>query len=129
VLALMKEAAGRPARILAEPSPNALVLGFGESAVELELRFWIADAPNGVQNVKSEALLEMWRLFRTHGIPVPRPAHDVFVHPAAPPAGRSGAVPATTKEPVDLAVAARAGEASLRGRPIRNHSPATPPRE
>jgi small-conductance mechanosensitive channel len=121
VLALMKEAAGRPARILKTPAPNALVLGFGESAVELELRFWITDAPRGVQNVKSEALLEIWRLFRAHGIPVPRPARDVFMH-AAP--DRSGE--ASANEAVDLA-AARAREA-LRGRPARSRSPAAPPR-
>jgi small-conductance mechanosensitive channel len=125
VLALMKEAAGRPARILKDPPPNALVLGFGENAVELELRFWIADAPRGVQNVKSEALLEVWRLFRANGIPVPRPARDVFVHPAAAP-GRPGGAPATN-EAVDLA-ATRAREV-LGGRPGRSHSPAAPPRE
>ena len=123
-LALMKEAAGRPARILKTPAPNALVLGFGESAVELELRFWIADAPSGVQNIKSEALLEVWRLFRAQGIPVPRPARDVFVHPAPPP-GRSGGVSAT--EAVDLATA-RAREA-LGRRPVRSRSPGAPPRE
>jgi small-conductance mechanosensitive channel len=121
VLALMKEAAGRPTRILKTPAPNALVLGFGESAVELELRFWIADAPKGVQNVKSEALLEIWRLFRAHGIPVPRPARDVFMH-ATP--DRSGE--ASANAAVDLA-AARAREA-LRGRPVRSRSPAAPPR-
>jgi small-conductance mechanosensitive channel len=123
VLALMKQAAGRPARVLKDPAPNALVLGFGESAVELELRFWIADAPRGVQNVKSEALLEVWRLFRANGIPVPRPARDVFVQPAQP--GRSGG--AAPNEVVDLA-AARAQEA-LGGRPARSHSPSAPPRE
>jgi small-conductance mechanosensitive channel len=122
-LALMKEAAGRPARVLKDPPPNALVLGFGESAVELELRFWIADAPRGVQNVKSEALLEVWRLFRANGIPVPRAAADVFVHPASP--GRPGGPLAN--EAVDLA-AARAREARG-GRPARSHSPAAPPRE
>lgn len=84
VLALMKQAASRPGRILAQPAPNALILAFGESSVELQLRFWIADAHNGVQNVKSEALLEIWRLFRQHGVPMARPLRDVFVHPTSP---------------------------------------------
>ncbi|HEX2136441.1 MAG TPA: mechanosensitive ion channel domain-containing protein, partial [Microvirga sp.] len=56
VLALMREAASRPARILKSPAPNALVMRFGESAIELQLRFWIADAQNGVHNVKGEVL-------------------------------------------------------------------------
>ena len=45
VLALMKEAAGRPARVLKHPAPNPLVMAFGHDAIELQLRFWIADAP------------------------------------------------------------------------------------
>lgn len=122
VLALMREAAGRPKRILKSPEPNALVLGFGESAVELELRFWIADAPRGVQNVKSEVLLEIWCLFRAHGIPLPRPARDVVVHaPARRPGG------ATATDTADFA-AVHAREA-LGERPARSHVPAAPPRE
>jgi len=81
VLALLKEAASRPARVLWTPAPTAVVMGFGESAIELELRFWIADAPNGVQNVKSEALLEVWRLFRAHSIPIPYPKRDLVMRP------------------------------------------------
>ena len=120
VLALMREAAGRPARILTTPAPNALLLEFGESAVELELRFWINDAPKGVQNVKSEALLEVWRLFRAHGIAVPRPARDVFVH--APP-GQSDE--ASANKAADLATV-RAQEA-FEAQSVQGRSPATPP--
>ena len=58
-------------------------MAFGPNAVDFQLRFWIADAPNGVQNIKSAVLLEMWRLFREHGIPLARPQHDVFLHRAA----------------------------------------------
>ena len=56
VIALMREAATRPHRILTSPAPNVLILSFGETAIELEMRFWIADAQHGVHNVKSEAL-------------------------------------------------------------------------
>ena len=45
-------------------------MAFGHDAIELQLRFWIADAHNGVQNVKGEVLLEIWRLFQEHGIPM-----------------------------------------------------------
>jgi hypothetical protein len=53
VIALMREAATRPHRILTSPAPNVLILSSGESAIELEMRFWIADAQHGVHNVKS----------------------------------------------------------------------------
>jgi hypothetical protein len=53
----MREAAGYPHRVLSTPAPNALIMAFGETAIELKLRFWIEDAHNGVHNVKSEVLL------------------------------------------------------------------------
>ncbi len=71
VLALMLEAAGRPPRVLPSPAPKALIMAFGESAIELELRFWIDDAQNGVHNVKSQVLYEIWRLFQQQGIQHP----------------------------------------------------------
>jgi small-conductance mechanosensitive channel len=79
VLALMLEAASRPPRVLTTPKPNALVMAFGESAIELELRFWIEDAQNGVHNVKSQILYEMWRLFQREGIQIPYPKRDLYM--------------------------------------------------
>lgn len=87
VLKLMREAADRPLRVLKQPAPNALIMGFSENAVELQLRIWIRDAPNGVQNVKGEVLLEIWRLFREHGIALPRPKRDVFIRALPEPDG------------------------------------------
>ena len=79
VLALLKEAASIPERVLRVPVPNPLVIAFGESAIELELRFWIEDAQNGVQNIKSEVLYHIWRLFRQEGIQIPYPKRAVYV--------------------------------------------------
>jgi small-conductance mechanosensitive channel len=79
VMALMREAATVPPRVLASPSPTVLILTFGESAIELEIRFWIADAQNGVHNVKSQVLYEIWRLFQQQGIRIPYPKRDLYV--------------------------------------------------
>ena len=35
--------------------------------------------PNGVHNVKSEVLYEIWRLFRQEGIQIPYPKRDLYV--------------------------------------------------
>ena len=83
-LRLMAEAAQRPSRVLSSPAPNPLVIGFGENSVDLELRFWISDVSNGVHNISSDVLLEVWDAFRRHGIKVPLPQRDVRVH-ALPP--------------------------------------------
>ncbi|MBV8575851.1 MAG: mechanosensitive ion channel, partial [Acetobacteraceae bacterium] len=79
VLALMAEAARRPPRVLAVPPPNPLIMAFGESAIELELRFWIEDAQNGIHNVKSQVLYEIWRLFQQEGIKIPYPKRDLYM--------------------------------------------------
>jgi small-conductance mechanosensitive channel len=79
VIALMREAVTRPRRILSSPQPNVLILSFGETAIELEVRFWIADAQNGVHNVKSEVLYEVWKLFRQEGIQIPYPKRDLYL--------------------------------------------------
>ena len=75
----MREAASYPRRVLVAPAPNALIMAFGETAIELELRFWIEDAHNGVHNVKSEVLYEIWRLFRKEGIQIPYPKRDLYM--------------------------------------------------
>jgi small-conductance mechanosensitive channel len=82
VLALMMEAARRPPRVLAVPPPNPLIMAFGESAIELELRFWIEDAQNGVHNVKSQVLYEIWSLFQQEGIKIPYPKRDLYMRSA-----------------------------------------------
>ena len=45
-----------------------LLKGFGDSSVDLEVRFWVVDPQNGLSNVKSEILLEIWDRFRDSGI-------------------------------------------------------------
>lgn len=84
-LALMRDAAGRPARVLKTPVPNPLVVGFGDNGLELELRFWIADVRNGIHNVSSEVFVEILDLFRENAIKIPLPQRDLHVQslPAA----------------------------------------------
>ncbi|HYD32797.1 MAG TPA: mechanosensitive ion channel domain-containing protein [Azospirillaceae bacterium] len=78
-LDLLVQAASRPPRVLTRPEPRALLLGFGEDGAELELRFWISDVQNGIRNVSSEVLLEVWDLFRAHGIVIPYPQRDIHI--------------------------------------------------
>ncbi len=102
-LKLMVEAAGRPSRVLANPTPRALLLGFGDSSMELELRFWIRDVQNGIRNISSDVMLEIWDLFRENGIMIPIPRREIYLnrHP-----------PSTTlAEPYPPAPAARSRSA------------------
>ncbi len=74
---LAEEAANETARIVDTPSPRCNLMGFGDSSVDLELRFWIDDPHNGVGRVRSEALLKIWDAFHENGIEFPFPQRDV----------------------------------------------------
>jgi len=81
---LATQAAGEPERVLEDPRPVCHLLGFGDSSVNLELRVWIRDPQNGLTNVKSEVLLEVWHRFKEHGIEFPFPQHDLHLKSAVP---------------------------------------------
>jgi small-conductance mechanosensitive channel len=46
-------------------------MSFGDSGFELELRFWISDPQEGVNNVRSDVNRSIWQLFRENGIVIP----------------------------------------------------------
>ena len=78
-MALCVEAAAAVERVLETPGPACLIKGFGDSAIDLELRFWIDDPTNGVANVKSDVLLQVWDRFQQHGIEIPSPQRDMNI--------------------------------------------------
>jgi small-conductance mechanosensitive channel len=77
--ALCLEAAAETPRVLKQPASVCLLLGFGDSSVELELRIWIQDPKNGVRNVKSDVLLLVWDKFHANGIEIPFPQRDLHL--------------------------------------------------
>jgi small-conductance mechanosensitive channel len=80
---ICERAACQTERVLAEPECKCLLIAFGESGLELEVRIWIGDAHNGVQNVKGAVLLRIWEMFREAGIRVPYPQRDITVRSAS----------------------------------------------
>ena len=76
---LCREASAAVERVLDDPPPQCLLRGFGESAIDLEMRVWINDPAEGRANVISELLLRVWDLFREHGIQIPFPQRDLHL--------------------------------------------------
>ncbi len=78
---------GNP-RVLRDPAPATRLMHFSDSGIELELRFWIADPQEGVNNVRSDVNRAIWRLFKEHNITMPVAQREIRVHtaPPAPPA-------------------------------------------
>jgi small-conductance mechanosensitive channel len=76
-LKVLAEAAQCSPRVLREPPPVSRLMHFGDSGIELELRFWITDPQEGVNNVRSEVNRAIWRAFKQHGITIPVAQHEV----------------------------------------------------
>ncbi len=74
---LAEEAARDVPRVLTEPAPRALLVEFGDSSIDIELRFWIRDPVNGTANVRSDVMLRIWDLFKQNEIEIPFPHRDV----------------------------------------------------
>lgn len=73
---LVDATAGQP-RVLRDPEPKAFVIAFGDSGIDMELGFWIADPLEGTLQLRSDINLAIWRAFRAAGIEIPFPQREV----------------------------------------------------
>ncbi|MCP9790961.1 mechanosensitive ion channel family protein [Vulcanococcus limneticus] len=72
VMALLEATALATPRVLAEPAPKALLLSYGDSAVEYALRFWIANPMDNV-SICSDVHAAVWHAFAEQDIEMPYP--------------------------------------------------------
>ena len=77
-LYLLLQAAEHP-RILKDPPAVARLLEFADYGMEIELRFWIGDPAEGVNNVRSDVNRRIWALFREHGITIPPAQREIRI--------------------------------------------------
>ncbi len=80
VVAVAKEAATRPERVVDTPKPVCWMTEMGDSSVNFSLQFWIKDAEAGVTNVKGQVLLSLWDAFQENDIQIPYPHREVYLH-------------------------------------------------
>jgi small-conductance mechanosensitive channel len=78
-MAIMIEAAMAQPRVLADPRAKAFVMAFADSGINLELGFWVGDPEEGVQQLRSDINLSIWRGFQVAGIQIPFPQREVRV--------------------------------------------------
>jgi small-conductance mechanosensitive channel/predicted nucleic acid-binding Zn-ribbon protein len=88
VLALLAEVAKAHPDVLDDPPPQALMLGFGESSLDFELRAWTALYENSVAT-QSELLVAIAHALGEAAIEVPFPQRDLHLRSAAPEAARA----------------------------------------
>lgn len=99
-LKLLFEAVEHHPRILRDPPPVTRLMAFEDYGMRIEVRFWIADPMNGVNNVRSDVNRAIWRIFRVHGVKIPVAQRELRMLDKATP-------------PVKIGRPAGPGEASL----------------
>ena len=81
---LLQEAIADIDRILSKPPPKIFLNEFSDSSVNIEVKFWIRDPENGINNIKSEVNKSIWKLFKEHDIEIPFPQQDIHFKSLSP---------------------------------------------
>jgi small-conductance mechanosensitive channel len=83
-LKLLFEAVEHHPRILRDPPPVTRLMAFEDYGMRTEVRFWIADPMNGVNNVRSDVNRAIWRIFRANGVKIPVAQRELRMLEKAP---------------------------------------------
>ena len=83
-ISLAEEAAREVPRILKSPGPACRLVGLGDSAINLSLRFWINDPEHGTANVTTDVLKKVLKLYAENGVEIPFPQQDVRIKELPP---------------------------------------------
>jgi potassium-dependent mechanosensitive channel len=78
VLQILSEVAKTHPKVLPDPPPQVLFMGFGDSSLDFEMRVWVEELRLRLQ-VRSALLAEIDARFREEGIEIPFPQRDLHV--------------------------------------------------
>ncbi len=76
VIEVLKYVADNNKELLKAPAPEVLLIGFGDSSIDMQLRFWIND-PKRYYGVRSDINFAIVEEFRKNGIEIPFPQRDL----------------------------------------------------
>ena len=66
-------------RVISRPMPVCHVTKFGDSSIDMVLRFWIRDPTKGLTNVRGDVYLALWDALKAANIQIPYPRRDVTI--------------------------------------------------
>lgn len=82
---IARGAAATVKRVVNVPAPVCHIVGFGDSSIDLILRFWIKDPTGGLTNVRGDVFLALWDALKESGVDIPFPRRDVKMLKDLPP--------------------------------------------
>lgn len=74
---LLYKAVEETPRILNSRKARVNIMGFGNSSVDFDVRFWISDPEGGLANIRSDVYKRIWQLFKENDIEIPFPQNDI----------------------------------------------------
>ncbi len=74
-----KKACVKVARVMKNPGPVCHITEFGDSSINLILRFWVCDPDNGTTNVRGDVFLELWSALKEANIEIPYPHRQMLI--------------------------------------------------
>ncbi|MGK7930718.1 MAG: mechanosensitive ion channel family protein [Microcystaceae cyanobacterium] len=75
---ILLQVAQQHPHVLQDPPPVVFSLGFGESSIDFELKFWLDD-PLMSSPVTTELVFAIWQAFAENGIEIPYPQRDLHI--------------------------------------------------
>ena len=85
VIQLLEQTAVTVPGVLATPPPRALLISYGDWAVNYALRFWISNPMNNISSC-SAVNQAIWTAFKTHDIEIPYPQQVAYLARGGPAA-------------------------------------------
>ena len=82
VMPLLVELGRQHPRVVVDPAPFAMVTGFSDHGVNIDLGVWVADPEKGTGDVRSDISRSILKAFREHGIEIPYPHREVRMIPS-----------------------------------------------
>ncbi|SMD31885.1 Mechanosensitive ion channel [Reichenbachiella faecimaris] len=76
--ALIEQAATNHPEVAKKPQPFARFIDFGNSSLDLEIRFWCKNMWQ-IESIKSDIRFEIYDLFHKNGIEIPFPQTDIHI--------------------------------------------------
>jgi small-conductance mechanosensitive channel/CRP-like cAMP-binding protein len=81
VVSVLEGLLAQVAGLVSDPRPAVRVVHYDESTIRYEVRYWVA-AYEDYRRLESDIHRLIWYHFRRHGIEIPFPSRNVYLHPA-----------------------------------------------
>lgn len=81
VLSVLRGLLEQVPQLVRDPAPVLRIIAFGDFAITYEVRYWVPDYPS-YRTIEGEINRLIWYHFKRHGIEIPFPIRNVYLHQA-----------------------------------------------